>query len=45
VSLHSLSMDNMDWARIFDSWKWTKNLRALPLELDDDYVHNVGLGI
>ena len=25
-----------EWARIFDTWKLTKNSRALPLELDDD---------
>ena len=31
-------MDNMDWAKIFDTWKSTKTRRALPLELDDDEV-------
>ena len=36
VSLCGLPMENMDWARIFDTWKSTKNCRALPLELDDD---------
>ena len=36
VSLCGLPMENMDWARIFDTWKSTKNQRALPLELDDD---------
>ena len=30
-------MKNISWARIFDTWKSTKNLRALPLELDDTY--------
>ena len=30
------SMENMDWARTFDTWKLTKNWRALPLKLDDD---------
>ena len=35
-------MKNMDWARILDTWKSTKNRRALPLELDDDEVHYVG---
>ena len=29
-------MENIDWARIFDTWKSTKNQRVLPLELDDD---------
>jgi hypothetical protein len=29
-------MENMDWARIFDTRKSTKNQRTLPLELDDD---------
>ena len=27
---------SMDWAKTFDTWKSTKNWRALPLELDDD---------
>ena len=36
VSLCGLPMENMDWARIFDTWKLTKDRRALPLELDDD---------
>ena len=36
VSLRGLPMEIMDWARIFDIWKLTKNHRALPLELDDD---------
>ena len=31
-------MENMGWARIFDTWNW----KALPLELDDDLVHYVG---
>ena len=35
-------MENMDWARIFDTWKSTKNWRALPLELDDYQVYYVG---
>ena len=30
------SDENMNWARIFDNWKSTKNQRALPLGLDDD---------
>ena len=25
----------------FDTWKWTKNRRALPLELEEDEVHYV----
>jgi hypothetical protein len=29
-------MKNMDWAGIFDTWKSTKNQKALPLELVDD---------
>ena len=29
-------MENMDWARFFDTWKSIKNHRVLPLELDDD---------
>ena len=33
---------NMDWAIIFDTWKSTKNQKALPLELDDDQAHYVG---
>ena len=41
VSLCNLPMENMDWARIFDTWKSTKNQRALPLELDDDLMHYV----
>ena len=37
VSLCGLSMKNMDWARIVDTWRLTENQRAkLPLELDDD---------
>ena len=36
VSLGGLPMENMDWAKIFDTSKSTKNRRALPLELDDD---------
>jgi hypothetical protein len=36
VSLCGLPMENMDWARIFDTCKLTKNQRALPLELDDE---------
>ena len=35
-------MGNMDWARIVDTYKSTKTSRALPLELDDDYVHYTG---
>ena len=31
-----LPMENMDWARIFDTWRSPKNWRALPLELDDE---------
>ena len=42
VSLWGLPMENMDWARISDTWKSTKNWRALPLELDDDQVQYVG---
>ena len=41
VSVCGLPMKNMDWARIFDTQKLTKNQSALPLELDDDKVHNV----
>ena len=40
--LRGLHMENMDHARIFDTWKSTKNWRALPLELDDDQVRYVG---
>ena len=36
VSLCGLPMENIDWAKTFDTWKSTKNRRALPLELDDD---------
>jgi hypothetical protein len=36
VSLCGLPMENMDWAKNFDTWKPTKNRKALPLELDDD---------
>ena len=36
VSLCGPPMENIDWARIFDTWKSTKTHRALPLELDDD---------
>ena len=32
-------MENVDWAKNFDTWESTKNRRALPLELDDDYMH------
>ena len=42
VSLCSLPMENMDWARNFDTKKSAKNQRALPLELDDDDVQYVG---
>ena len=31
-----------DWTNIFDTWKSTKKRRALPLKLDDDYVHYLG---
>ena len=41
VSLCGLPMENVDWARILDTWKSTKNRRALPLELDDSSVHYV----
>ena len=30
VSLCGLPMENMNWSRIFDTWKSTKNRRALP---------------
>ena len=30
VSLYCISMENRDWARIFDTWKSTQNRRALP---------------
>jgi hypothetical protein len=33
VSLCDLLMGNIDWARIFDSWKSIKNWRAFLLEL------------
>ena len=36
VSSCNLPMENTDWTTIFDTWKSTKNRRALPLELDDD---------
>ena len=37
VSVITRSYDeNMDWAKNFDTWKLTKNLRTLPLKLDDD---------
>ena len=32
LSLCGPPMENMDWARVFDTWKSTKNRRALPLE-------------
>jgi hypothetical protein len=35
-------MENMDWTKIFDTQKLTKNQRALPLELDDNSVHYIG---
>ena len=35
VSLCSLLMESMDWAKKFDTWKSTKNQRVLPLKLDD----------
>ena len=41
VSLCGLLMVKKNWARIFDTWKSTKNQRTLPLELDNDYVHYV----
>ena len=41
VSLCGHPMENMDWARMLDTWKLTNNQRALPLELDDDSVHYV----
>ena len=34
VSLCSLPMENMDWARIFDTWELTKPV--LPLKFGDD---------
>ena len=34
VSLCGLPLENMDWARIFNTRKPTKNWRALPPELD-----------
>ena len=30
------SNGKMNWARIFDTWKLTKNRRALPLKLNDN---------
>ena len=42
VSLCGLPLKNMDWAKNFDTWKLTKNRRALPLELVDTSVHYVG---
>ena len=36
VPLCGLQMENIDWARIFDTWKSTKIPRTLPLDLDDD---------
>ena len=36
VSLCGLPMENMDWATKVDTWKSTKNRRALTLELDDN---------
>ena len=42
VSLCNLPMENMNWTRIFDTWKSTKNQKTLPLELDDDQAHYVG---
>ena len=43
VSLCALLMKNMDWAKKFGTWKSTKKPRALPLELDDEQVHYVGI--
>ena len=34
--LSNKDLENMDWARIFDTWKSTGNRRALSLDLDDD---------
>ena len=34
VSLCGLPMENMDWARIFGTWKSTKIRRTLPLALE-----------
>ena len=42
VPLCDLPMDNMDWTKNFNTWKSTKNRRALPLELNDDQVHYAG---
>ena len=36
VSLCGLPMENMDWAKHSDTWKSTKNRKALSLELNDD---------
>ena len=36
VSLCGRPMENMDWARVSDIWKLTKNWRTLSLWLDDD---------
>ena len=36
VSLRGLPTEIMDWARIYDTWKSTKNRKAYPLELDDE---------
>ena len=41
VSLCGLPMESMDWARISNTWKSTKIRKALPLELDNDYVGNL----
>ena len=42
VSLCGLPMRKMDWTKNSNTWKSTKNLKALPLELDDDEIHYVG---
>ena len=36
-----IPMKNMDWARIFGTWKSTRNHTTLPPESDDDEVHYV----
>ena len=41
ASLCRLPMENVDWARMFDTWESTENRMALPLELEDDSVHYV----
>ena len=41
LPLYNLPMENMDWAKKFDTWKSTKNWRVLPLKLDDGKVHHV----